>query len=364
MSMTGRLDRHLERMFDWFTGLPRYEAVELRGDIMEAVMLKMAALLLSSVGVFLMNGIAFHLTHASWTLGWVVVNMAMFVARLVTVARAGHATPLPVARRISALSIPVFVGFGFGCAKCFASGDTTLQVMAVISVMAAATGMATRWAGLPRLAVPAILIYSLPFALIVARSDIPHAALLAAQFLIVTAGSITLALQTRKDLISNLRARRLAQRMAATDPMTGIGNRAAFESATLSMQPGSPFALVSIDLDRFKAVNDTFGHLIGDKVLCEVARRLIVAADGHPVFRMGGDEFIILITSRDEPAEVAGAVRRTVRQPMIGLAPRPLTLTASVGTGQGVAGPDCLDIILHRADEDLYSMKRAGAAID
>ena len=357
------LDRRLERMFDWFTGLPRHEAAELRADIMEAVMLKMAALLLSSVGIFLMSGIAYHLTHARWALGWGMLNGALFVARLVTVARAGRTTPLRVARRISALSILAFVGFGFGCARCFASGDTTLQVMAVISVMATATGMATRWAGLPRLAVPAILAYSLPFAVTMARSAIPHAELLAVQFLIVTAGSITLALQTRRSLISNLRARRLAQRMAATDPLTGIGNRAAFEAATTAMRHGAPVALVSVDLDRFKAVNDTFGHLIGDKVLCEVARRLIVAAGGHLVFRMGGDEFIILITDGQDPATVADAVRREVRRPMPGLAPQPLMLTASVGTGAGVAGPDCLDIILHRADEELYSTKRAGTVV-
>lgn len=361
MSMSQRLDQVLERMFDWFTGLPRQEAAELRADIMEAVMLKIAPLLLSSVGIFLMTGMAFQLTRAPWALGWGIVNAALFLARLVAIARAGRVASLRVARRISSLSILAFVGFGIGCVGCFAIGDPTLRVMAVISVMATATAMATRWAGLPRLAVPAILAYSLPFAFVIARSDIHHAGLLAMQFLIVTAGSITLARQTRKGLITTLRAQRLAQHMAATDPLTGIGNRAAFEQATAAMRPGFPFGLVSVDLDRFKAVNDTFGHLVGDKVLCEVARRLIVAADGHPVFRMGGDEFIILITDGDDLAAVADAVRREVRQPMPGLAPIALHMTTSVGTGQGVAGPDCLDLILHQADEELYSTKRARA---
>lgn len=363
MSMPQRLDSFLEQLFDWFTGLPRQEAAELRADIMEAVMLKIAPLLLSGVGIFLMTGVAFQLTRAPWALAWGIVNGLLFFARLVAMARTGRAAPLYVARRISGLSILAFVGFGIGCGQCFATGDPTLQVMAVISVMATATAMATRWAGLPRLAVPAILAYSLPFAVIIARSDIHHAGLLAVQFLIVTAGLITLARQTRKGLITTLRAQRLAQRMAATDPLTGIGNRAAFETATAAMRPASPFGLVSVDLDRFKAVNDTFGHLIGDKVLCEVARRLIVAADGHPVFRMGGDEFMILITDGDDLAAVADAVRHEVRQPMPGLAPTCLHLTASVGTGQGLAGPDCLDLILHQADEALYSIKRAGAVI-
>jgi len=95
--------------------------------------------------------------------------------------------------------------------------------------------------------------------------------------------------------------------MAHHDPLTDLPNRTAFNeciAATLDIAKtsGESFALLSIDLDRFKTVNDVFGHAAGDNLLCEVASRLAFASQGAFVARVGGDEFQVITPTGPQPA--------------------------------------------------------------
>ncbi len=101
------------------------------------------------------------------------------------------------------------------------------------------------------------------------------------------------------DVTERKRAEEKIEHLAHHDPLTDIPNRAAFNERLAAMldrsvAPEKPFALLSVDLDRFKEINDVFGHSIGDSLLQEVARRLQDAAKGAFIARVGGDEFAIV----------------------------------------------------------------------
>ena len=116
--------------------------------------------------------------------------------------------------------------------------------------------------------------------------------------------------------IENARTRADLRELARHDELTGILNRRAFNAQlaeTVAELPSHLIAaLVLVDLDDFKSVNDIHGHLAGDEVLRAVAARLEQAAGGHPVFRLGGDEFAALVTG--SPLETDAAVTRIATQ--------------------------------------------------
>jgi diguanylate cyclase (GGDEF)-like protein len=106
---------------------------------------------------------------------------------------------------------------------------------------------------------------------------------------------------THEDVTERKRAEARIAHMAHHDGLTGLPNRAAFTghlAATLerAAADGESFAILCIDLDRFKEVNDVFGHSVGDALLCEVSKRLKSAANGAFLARLGGDEFTIVAT--------------------------------------------------------------------
>lgn len=122
------------------------------------------------------------------------------------------------------------------------------------------------------------------------------------------------------------------------DHLTGLANRALFTErlhATFSSTPGQRVGLCYLDLDGFKSVNDTLGHVVGDQLLLEVGRRLddLVSAPGRLVARMGGDEFVVLVehcTGLDQLVTLAEQILATVAVP-IHIAGHRLVVSASVG---------------------------------
>jgi len=163
------------------------------------------------------------------------------------------------------------------------------------------------------------------------------------------------------------------QRLASSDLLTGLANRAALHDAmTAAMaraaREGRGLALLMIDLDRFKPVNDRHGHLIGDRVLKEVAQRLgQCLRAGEVRARYGGDEFVVLIDELDDPTATMVAARRIVQVLGEGMVIDALML--SVGASIGIARyPDDAyteDELLRRADSAFYRAKashRGGVA--
>jgi len=157
---------------------------------------------------------------------------------------------------------------------------------------------------------------------------------------------------------------RLAER-ARLDDMTGLLNRSAFiaavEEARSAEKRGS---LILIDADNFKQINDTFGHLAGDRALVEIAEAIRAAAGkAQAVGRLGGEEFgvfLLLLGSENEAQLLAEEIRRSVERTHF--APdgvTPILLTVSIGVAEAPAGAGFSEI-MGEADQRLYEAKRRG----
>lgn len=154
---------------------------------------------------------------------------------------------------------------------------------------------------------------------------------------------------------------------ATHDALTGLPNRTLFferlEKA-LSADDGSRFGLCYLDLDGFKAINDSLGHAAGDRLLVEVADRLqsCATAPGEMVARLGGDEFVALTTgpgTEEEVDELASRILGVLAGP-IRLDGRELTVRGSIGVVEGPAGERTAAEVLRSADITMYRAKSAG----
>jgi diguanylate cyclase (GGDEF)-like protein len=162
--------------------------------------------------------------------------------------------------------------------------------------------------------------------------------------------------------------------LANTDDLTGLTNRRHFLELTarefeLSRRHQYPVSLILFDVDRFKEVNDRYGHRAGDVVLRELARQCRTALRCTDVVgRLGGEEFGVLLTHADlgEAAQVAERVRRKVEFMCVGAGTYDsgISVTLSMGVTEVDADPDThadtLDTVLDRADKALYQAKALG----
>lgn len=157
------------------------------------------------------------------------------------------------------------------------------------------------------------------------------------------------------------------RRLAATDMLTGLLNRRGFEGAAQALlgfyaRKGRSATLVLIDIDRFKDVNDSFGHFVGDEVLVGFARVLAARVGRRDLLcRLGGEEFALLMADTDASAATYAAekMRAAIRAAVLGLPDRRV-LTASMGVAEMTAGSVALPMLLARADAALYAAKAAG----
>jgi len=153
--------------------------------------------------------------------------------------------------------------------------------------------------------------------------------------------------------------------VAATDPLTGLANRHGLEQAAEGLlgRPGQQ-ALLMIDLDRFKPINDSLGHEVGDQVLVEVAARLRRAVrESDVVARLGGDEFVLLLAQVQDRTQLEALARRLVQglsEPMVWGETR-VQVGASVGVALPPGDGRALRDLMLAADEAMYRAKRRGS---
>jgi diguanylate cyclase (GGDEF)-like protein len=163
--------------------------------------------------------------------------------------------------------------------------------------------------------------------------------------------------------IGNTEAWELLEHRASTDALTGLFNRRAFESRLAreleaADTSGAPLSLVLLDIDRFKNVNDSFGHPAGDEVLIEVAARLReTSRKGEVLARLGGEEFVWMLpgTDGEDAVQAAERARRSI-------AAAPFAVVGAVTVSAGVC--ELADAgkahLMDRADQALYRAKRYG----
>jgi diguanylate cyclase (GGDEF)-like protein len=163
-------------------------------------------------------------------------------------------------------------------------------------------------------------------------------------------------------------ANRQLRHLATHDALTGLPNRVLLDdrlaqAVAHAHRDGQPFALLAVDLDRFKLINDSLGHRAGDAVLDEISRRLSsVVRDIDTVARTGGDEFIVVISPSGVPEDalaVAHRARDALRAP-IRVSDVELYVTCSIGVAYYPTDASAADSLIARADAAMYCAKQRG----
>jgi diguanylate cyclase (GGDEF)-like protein len=172
---------------------------------------------------------------------------------------------------------------------------------------------------------------------------------------------------TNVDITDRKRMEEALHSVASTDALTGLANRVALSdrirlAIARSRRNATAFALLYLDIDRFKQVNDSLGHSAGDKLLVQFAMRLracVRASDS--VARLGGDEFVVLLDDlkdRDAALRIAEKILQETRAP-VRIDARQVGITTSIGIAY-YTGEESGEELLARADTALYEAKRSG----
>ena len=182
------------------------------------------------------------------------------------------------------------------------------------------------------------------------------------------AGERSITVLAVRDASERKAAERRIQQLAETDPLTGLANRLCLhkklaEALTSAFQDRTAVAVFCLDLDRFKMVNDLFGHHAGDSLLVEVSRRLrSLTRQCDTIGRLGGDEFIV-VQPHDGTPEVAHALGerlvKALSEPYL-IDGRTLEVTASIGIALYPTSALAAELLLRQADLALYAAKEEG----
>lgn len=171
----------------------------------------------------------------------------------------------------------------------------------------------------------------------------------------------------RRALAAAAETRRQLEQKASSDEMTGLSNRHAFmaaldRSVARSADGRKELAYAIFDIDRFKSINDTYGHAVGDAVIAEVARRALAAFRARDlVGRIGGEEFGVILpaANRTEAMDACARMRAAIEAKPIAIGRDAIPVTVSIGVAQLRVQEDTASLMA-RADEALYLAKNGG----
>ncbi|WP_197475542.1 GGDEF domain-containing protein, partial [Oleiphilus sp. HI0043] len=167
--------------------------------------------------------------------------------------------------------------------------------------------------------------------------------------------------------LRNAKLYQAALQSALRDELTGCGNKRALDAslhreAELATRHNTPLSVLMLDIDHFKHVNDTYGHLAGDSVLRDLAATIKKCARGSDLcFRYGGEEFVLILddTDANQALKIADRIRQSVEQHTYLYKGKIIPVTISAGTSTFIQS-ETLDSLKERADKALYSAKLNG----
>jgi len=350
---------------DWLLGVTPGEPDAIRMGRLSSMFQKRPALAMSSLAILLVSTTTAATTGAPWARYWVMSDLLLIAARFMLsfrYDRAGVRPSMAAMRVIAFGSCGLLMLLGLGCSLAMATGIPMLMLISAISVMGLCIGVTSLWAGVPRLAFGMLAITAMPFATAIALgADMPF---VAAQFLLLMLGTAAFVKQNNTKLLGMLHAEHRNRLLAETDQLTGLPNRGVLmDRLDAACAQDMPFALLYLDLDGFKAINDARGHAAGDVLLVEQADRIAATlAGGAMVCRLGGDEFVLVLDGADRIT--AGIVA----QRLIALLSAPATservagacVGVSIGISLSPADSTDPDALINLADRALYTAKDAG----
>lgn len=347
----------------------------VRARLLDTTFDRKFAVLFGTISVLVLALSAAVATGDWWPYAWIAADLILFAFRLLLMRQCeqarGRGTTGPLAALMAAGGAWSVI-FGLGCYGCIASGHTALAVLAALNVAGVVGVVSSRNAATPRYAIFVMLVVSLPYVAGALFSPAPGMFVVGIQMPFYVAGVIIVLLQNHTINARMIRAELDNRDLAIKDALTGLPNRIFLqerlrdmcsELAAPAANGGNPFAVLSMDLDGFKQVNDRFGHAIGDMLLRKVAERLKRAfRPDDMVFRIGGDEFVILLpaTSEIEATYLAKRVIEKISVPFdlgIGAAIR---IGLSIGSAFAPVDGSDPEILLSCSDHALYEAKRTG----
>jgi diguanylate cyclase (GGDEF)-like protein len=257
-----------------------------------------------------------------------------------------------------------------GClgARSLAFADAELQMMAIALLCGYAAGQAARVSIRPWICIPSLMLAALPIIAALAWrggvDDLVLAGFLLF-FLLASFETVAYGYRTALTLIAN---RQQIAALARSDPLTGLPNRLALwetvDAAILNCKAeGRLVAVHCVDLDRFKPVNDRYGHPVGDALLKAVAGRLAGAIrPGDLAVRTGGDEFVLVQMGVADTAAAEMLARRIVRalNAPFAIEGYDIRIGGSVGVALAPKDGSTLEELMDRADKALYLAKGRG----
>ncbi|RAS35538.1 putative bifunctional diguanylate cyclase/phosphodiesterase [Paraburkholderia bryophila] len=358
--------------FKWVVSSAQNLSADNRQVLLANLFTRTASIVFASICEISVCATAFYLYPNALYAGWGIAVVALLIARLTIIwlccTRSALGQPTPTSAFLFA-SLLWSALFGLGTLLCNMSGDATLFLLGNVCAVGVVGGLAGRNAGTPRLVLLQITFILGLLGLGAALSPGSGKLVLLFQAPFCAAGFFTVALRSNRDTVALLLARENSHRLARQDSLTGLPNRARLSELLLertelgALREDQQFAVLLIDLDGFKAINDSLGHAAGDQILQEAAIRLReVLPGGDLVGRLAGDEFVAISDATRQASDVRMLADRIVKT----LA-RPFALREAlvhIGASVGVAlypehaktGPQ----LLICADRALYSVKRSG----
>ncbi|MES2096509.1 MAG: GGDEF domain-containing protein [Pseudomonadota bacterium] len=260
--------------------------------------------------------------------------------------------------------------FGAFSARAFEVADVGSHMLVVGLLFGYAAGVAAGVFLRPWIALPSIILAVAPTGtLALTASDFTYRSV-GILLLMFLGGGVHSMMRNYSAAVSEITARGTFALLARADALTGLDNRLslrdAFDTALARADRGDVLVVHCLDLDRFKAVNDTYGHPVGDALLKAVADRLRrVLRSGDVAARIGGDEFVILQLHAEHASEaelLARRIARAVSRPYSILGHQ-LSISTSVGYALHAADGADMDQLIARADEALIRIKRGGGGV-
>lgn len=363
----------LWRIHHWISAAPPGCSAEVRERLIRSVFERRAVVVFGAVTSTISAITAAILTGASWPYLWIVAEAFLFVTRMRGLAAVDRSSPQQAERRYAKL---LFLGiiwgtvFGLGSFGMISAGDHVLVVLAAINVAGAVGNIASRNAPLPRFGILVMAATCIPFTvalLTYGTADMWISLVMGPMWL---TGMTFVMLQNHEITVRMIVAELENHRIARTDKLTELPNRILLEErleelcASLGQAEGDRgFAVLCLDLDDFKPVNDDYGHAVGDKLLGAAARRIHNAIrEVDSAYRLGGDEFVVLLpqTSRAEAFFVGSRIITALTRPFDIGAGELVRISASIGSAVADVPDVDPQILLDRADRALYAAKAAG----
>jgi diguanylate cyclase (GGDEF)-like protein len=361
--------------------IDRTVADEVRRSLVETLFASTTSLGTGAVAGAILSGAVAYASGDSW------LSFAAFMIALTGAIRCAHAvfyhrsadrdasasTRSEIIYEVGAWAYALLLGL-FTLLTLLRSDDALHHLFAAVLTTGYAAGICGRNAGRPLIAIGQLTLSAGQLSLGLFLSGDLLRCVLGSMYVIFIVGMVDITLQTYSAVLKAMSAtheqKRLTarfERLARYDTMTGLENRGAFQErlhaeVAAAAAGGDRLAVLWLDIDKFKEINDSLGHPTGDKVLCSVARQLSSLVDGRgSVARFGGDEFVLLLRGSKPgfAAEAAQDVMRVMSLPM-SIEGVSLQVTGSIGIAVAPDHGTDGETLLQHADMALYHAKANG----